>query len=106
MDLLTLALDAQRKKYEEAVAFHKKELSAQLSAQKKEYDAAIERYADGMPCYEDLTCWFNSNLSFVDRLIVDKEELAKQCEQLTSKSREVETKVSYPNLFLLCVVSC
>lgn len=42
--MLTKALDTLKKKHEETVVKHKKELKAQLAAQKKEYDTVLERY--------------------------------------------------------------
>lgn len=54
-----------------------KEHKQQLSLQRKEYEATIQRH-----------------LSFIDQLIDDKKVLTQRCEDLVSKLKDIDQKYS------------
>eukprot|EP00484_Ammonia_sp_Unknown_P009664 CAMPEP_0197077662 /NCGR_PEP_ID=MMETSP1384-20130603/212729_1 /TAXON_ID=29189 /ORGANISM="Ammonia sp." /LENGTH=632 /DNA_ID=CAMNT_0042516527 /DNA_START=56 /DNA_END=1955 /DNA_ORIENTATION=- len=71
-ELLEIALKKARQKQQETEIENKKEIKKQLAKQKKEYEIISNRH-----------------LLFIDRLLSDKENLSKKCEDLTEEMRKL-----------------
>ncbi|KAJ8328206.1 hypothetical protein QVD99_000724 [Batrachochytrium dendrobatidis] len=73
VDLLKTELKKTRDTTVEQFSQHQKTLKSQLSLQRKEYETIVKRH-----------------LGFIDKLLAEKEELSKKCEELTADVKQME----------------
>lgn len=74
IDALKSELSRNKEIAKEEMTQHQKSLKSQLSLQRKEYETIVKRH-----------------LTFIDKLLVEKEEISKKSVELTEKVKNLDT---------------